>query len=355
MKTVFLEAHHIKNLYFGFGQFNFHLLKNIEKIPEKDVQLVLHAQNIVFLKKEFGSSFGYKKYYSLRRYPMFRIRRKYDLWHSMNQNTQIEPYHQIPYLLTVHNISHIKDPTHYRQLPNHVKFQEKLNRSHAITYISNFAKQSTHQFFDVPNVPEYVIYNGNPISEIEIPDNYSPLFEIKKPFLFTIGEITERKNFKSLVAMLPFLPDFNLVIAGKNSTAEAASLQALISKLGLGNRILVPGKISETDKMYLYQNCEAFVFPSLREGFGLPVIEAMRFGKPVFISNNTSLPEIGGDIANYWDHYDPEYMANSITEGLHKFAANQVENAAKLMERAGTFSWDAAAIEYYKVYQSLLK
>ncbi len=355
MKSVFLESHHIKNLFFGFGQFNYHLIKGLDQIENPEFEFVLHAENPEILQKEFSSRFSYKKYYSLRRYPLFRIRKKYDLWHSLNQNTQIEPYHDSNYLLTVHNISHIKDPSNYKHLENHMRFQEKLNRSNAITYISNYAKQSTHEFFDVPNVPEYVIHNGNPISDINIPVGYKPQFAPKRPFLFTIGEITDRKNFKSLVRMMPFLPDFNLVIAGKKSTTAAQELEALITELKLTDRVTLTGKISETDKQYYYQQCAAFVFPSLREGFGLPVIEAMRFGKPVFISNNTSLPEIGGDLANYWDHYDPEYMAQILEYGLDAFSKDASALTDRSIARAASFNWNRAAEQYYNVYQTLLK
>ena len=355
MKSVFLESHHIKNLYFGFGQFNHHVVNGLSKIDNQNLNMVLHVEDVAAMKAHFDDKFSYKKYYSLRRYPVLRIRKKYDLWHSMNQNTQIEPFHDLNYLLTVHNISHVEDPENYRHLENHKRFQEKLNRSDAITYISNYAKDSTHQFFDVPNVHEHIIYNGNPIFKIVIPQNYQPAFVPKKPFLFTIGEITARKNFKSLVDMMQFLPDFELIIAGKNTTSEAAEIEVLIAKLQLENRIKLLGKISEIDKQYYYKNCEAFVFPSLREGFGLPVIEAMRFGRAVFISNNTSLPEIGGEIANYWNHYDPEYMANEVIKGLHKFSIDTINMAKKSVARAESFDWNIAAQQYYDVYQSLLK
>lgn len=356
MNTIFLESHHINNLNFGFGQFNFHLINSLSKIEDNPFQFYIHAKDKAVLKEQFhNKNFEYKKYYAFRRYPAFRIRKKFDLWHSMNQNTHIEPYSNLPYLLTIHNISHIKDPENYRHLENHVKFQEKLNRSTAITYISNYAKQSTHQFFDVPNVPEYVIYNGNPVQDIIVPDNFVPGFDVKTPFLFTIGEITDRKNFISLVHMMHYLPEFNLIIAGKKSTGAAQEIELLIAKLGLGSRIRLTGKISEAEKQYCYKNCTGFVFPSLREGFGLPVIEAMRFGKPVFISNNTSLPEIGGEYANYWDHYDPEYMAGIVKAGLDAHSADEAGLSEKLTARSQEFNWDTAARQYLEVYTELLK
>lgn len=353
MPNIFLESHNIKNLHFGFGQFNYHLIKSLSKLDFGHLNLTLHASNLHTLKQEFSDTFNYKKYYSLRRYPFFRIRKKYDLWHSLNQNITIEPYYNIPYLLTVHNTSHIKNPENYKSEKNHIKFQEKLMRSDAITYISEFAKASTHRFFDVPNVPEFVIYNGNPIPNITLKEDDLPLIKSKKPFLFTIGEITERKNFESLIPLIHLLKDYNLIIAGRNNTKAAESIRASINKYNLNDRVLLVGKISETDKQYYYKNCEAFVFPSLREGFGLPVIEAMKFEKPVFASNNTSLPEIGGDLAFYWNNYDPEYMLNVFENGMNKFQNQKEDYKLKMKERASSFNWDTAAKQYLNVYKTL--
>ncbi|WP_204345636.1 glycosyltransferase family 4 protein [Psychroserpens algicola] len=355
MPNVFLESHHIKNLNFGFGQFNYHLIKGLHHINPSDFDITLHAKDLQKLKHEFGNDFKYKKYYSLRRYDALRIRKKYDLWHSMNQNTKIEPYHDIPYLLTIHNTSYIKDKTDYKDKKEHVLFQDKINRSTAITYISEYAKSSTHQFFDVPKVPEYVIHNGNPILEMTITDDYKAAYIPNRPFLFTIGEVKERKNFKSLIGLIKNLDDYHLIIAGKNSTSEAENIQALIDENQLNDRIKLVGKISESDKQFYYKNCAAFVFPSLREGFGLPVIEAMKFGKPTFISNNTSLPEIGGDLSFYWDHYDPEYMAEVFQKGMSTFENSKTQYIKQLKERANSFNWNDAAKAYIEVYRSLLK
>ncbi|HTO35511.1 MAG TPA: glycosyltransferase family 1 protein [Flavobacterium sp.] len=355
MKNIFLESHNVDNLCFGFGQFNYHLIMALSEIETPEYKITLHAQNILPLKKEFGNKFNYKRYFSLRRYPLFRICKKYDLWHSMNQNTKVEPHGDLPYLLTVHNISHIQNPESYKHLDNHVKFQAKLSRSSAIVYISQYAKESTHRFFEVPNVPEFVIYNGNTISEINLPENHLPKMLPDGPFLFTIGQISERKNFIALVDFMAQLPDYKLVIAGKDSTKAATEIRQRLADLKLQGRIFLIGEINDFDKQYYYQQCEAFVFPSLREGFGLPIIEAMRFGKPVFISNNTSLPEIGGGLAHYWDHYDPAYMRDVFEKGMHVFQQNPQQNSEMLIERSKVFSWQKAAREYSEVYRMLLK
>ena len=103
------------------------------------------------------------------------------------------------------------------------------------------------------------------------------------------------------------------------------------------------------------KNCAAFVFPSLREGFGIPPIEAMRFGKPVFLSNNTSLPEVGGEHAFYWDNYSPDYMAQVLENGLNTFYQNKGVLSKNYINHAKSFNWNMAALEYLKVYNSIIQ
>lgn len=354
MKQVFLESHNIKNLHFGFGQFSYHLIKGLYNANAKELKMTLHAKDLKALKNEFGDYFNYKSYQSFYRYPLFRIRKKYDLWHALNQNIKIEPYHKIPYVLTVHDVNFVEESpndTERRQ-----RFIDKLNRSHAITYISEFAKTSTHQHFNVPKVPEYVIYNGNPIRELTLAKDYVPKQISKQPFLYSIGEFTERKNFHTLVEMLNFLPEYNLVLSGNNNTKYYhEKLSNTIAKYKLQDRVLVTGKVNDIEKQYYLQHCAAFVFPSLREGFGIPPIEAMRFGKPVFLSNNTSLPEIGGDHAFYWDNYDPEYMSTLFKTGMDNYYAQEEHYKNAYIKRAKSFDWNSTALEYLDVYKSTLQ
>ncbi|WP_044399123.1 glycosyltransferase family 1 protein [Lacinutrix sp. Hel_I_90] len=354
MQQVFLESHNIKNQFNGFGQFNYHLIKGLYNASISDFKMTLHAKDISRLKDEFGNYFDYKTYQSISRQPLFRIRKKYAVWHSLNQNIKIEPYHKTPYVLTVHDVNFISEVSSDLNHKTNKRFIEKLNRSHAITYISEFAKASTHQHFDVPKVPEYVIYNGNPMADIiEIKQEIKQVS--KRPYLFFIGGLTKRKNVHTLVNMLEHLPDYDLVLAGdpKDTYAETTLAEA-IAKTKTANRVHIIGKINAEEKQFYLQNCTAFVFPSLLEGFGIPPIEAMRFGKPVFLSNLTSLPEIGGVHAFYWDHFDAEYMATILKTGMAVFESNKALYENSYMTHAQSFNWDQAAIEYANVYRSLL-
>jgi glycosyltransferase involved in cell wall biosynthesis len=149
-----------------------------------------------------------------------------------------------------------------------------------------------------------------------------------------------------------FRSEFDLIIAGKNSTKEALQIGEYIHNNNIKNVHLI-GKISELDKQYLYKNSQGLLFPSLREGFGLPIIEAMTFGIPCFLSNNTCLPEIGGNLSYYWDEYDSEYMANIVKNGLNHFNNNpNIKN--QMLQRSKEFSWSNAADSYLNIYKSML-
>ena len=101
------------------------------------------------------------------------------------------------------------------------------------------------------------------------------------------------------------------------------------------------------------RNCDAFLFPSLTEGFGLPVIEAMQFGKPVFLFKATSLPEVGGTLAFYWSSFDPDAMAAVFHAGMAAFASDP-NYPLESIAHARRFSWDKAASEYLAFYREIL-
>lgn len=353
-KKIFFESHNINNMFSGFGQFNYWLIKSITE-QQPPFEFTAYAGNKAMLAGLEGVRF--KRYHSLHRKKIFRIRKKYDLWHSMNQNSKIEPYYAIPHLLTIHDV--IFAEMYSREdigAKRFDLFQEKIARCTAIAFISEHAKKATNHYFKIPDtVIQRVIYNGNPVSAQQPDPSVKIIPQIQKPFLFSLGQFSETKNFHVLAGMLSHLPGFQLIIAGNDDKPYAEIVKKEIRKYKLEDRIFLAGKISEQEKHAYLQRCTAFVFPSMYEGFGLPPIEAMTYGKPVFLANRTSLPEIGGDYAFYWDDFDPEAMVSVFEKGMKKYENNRQEYETHLKKRADSFTWKNTAKEYLQLYSEILK
>jgi glycosyltransferase involved in cell wall biosynthesis len=134
----------------------------------------------------------------------------------------------------------------------------------------------------------------------------------------------------------------------------AADIMAAAKRADAESRVLLAGAIGEDEKAYLYQNCAAFLMPSRREGFGMPVIEAFHCGKPVFCARQTALPEVGGDCAFYWDDLTPPAMAALVSEKMASPDLNSESEISRRKQRAARFSWDANVRAYLDLYAEVL-
>jgi glycosyltransferase involved in cell wall biosynthesis len=157
------------------------------------------------------------------------------------------------------------------------------------------------------------------------------------------------KNVEAILQLARIWPEKNFVIAGPGGS-DFDRVKNAAQHMKIGNVTLLPS-IDTRQKAWLYQHCDAFLFPSIAEGFGLPPIEAMYFGKPVFASNRTSLPEICGNNAFYFDDFMPEKMRDVVELGLQTYAKDNPSEAIKLHTRR--FSWEKAAQSYLTLYLQL--
>jgi glycosyltransferase involved in cell wall biosynthesis len=144
-----------------------------------------------------------------------------------------------------------------------------------------------------------------------------------------------------------------LVIAGKpGDEGYAQDIHAAAAKDGMEEQVHLVGPVNEGEKSWYYHNCMALLLPSVAEGFGFPLVEALSVGKPVFAANRTALPEVGSDAAFYFDDFTVEHMQRRFTEGLFTFRhRNMAPQAKRQVER---FCWKRAAGEYIRAYRDLV-
>ncbi|RYG44243.1 MAG: glycosyltransferase [Chitinophagaceae bacterium] len=146
--------------------------------------------------------------------------------------------------------------------------------------------------------------------------------------------------------------DYELVIAGIIDPVYREKILVEARRHGVEERVKVIGAITEEDKYWYYLNCTAFLFPSLAEGFGFPVVEAMHHGKPTFLSDRTCLPEIGGELAYYFHDFDPAIMQDTFENGMDHYKATQP--AEKIIARTKElFTWENSAQQYLDTYRAL--
>jgi glycosyltransferase involved in cell wall biosynthesis len=283
---------------------------------------------------------------------IFPAKSKYQLVHFTDQYCRLKPQKVSgKKILTIHDINPIHEKRKSaRKIAAHItKLRGYIAVCDKIVTISNFVANDILTYFPEAKDKLSVIYNG--ADKLCAPEDHIPVYVPKKTFLFTIGFIAAKKNFHVLPALLKG-NDYELIISGVETPYKDKIMEEA-QKHGCADRVMITGTISEHDKAWYYKNCEAFVFPSLAEGFGLPVIEAMHFGKPVFLSKYTSLPEIGGDAAFYFDNFEPEHMQDVLVKGLKEF--NDKNLAARSIAHARQFDWQNTAQQYLELYNECLK
>lgn len=352
-KKVLVDLSFVNNIYSGFGQiavaYGRYFSKNYKRTESAYSLTLLMPRNMFGI---FGNEVRYISSSSWLMKHCKYLFPPYDVWHATRQFSRFKPaYPRTKFILTIHDLNYLYETTGEEYARKHRRLQRKVKRADVIVCISEFTKRETEQNLILNGKKCKVIHNG--VENLTHKPALEPKGGIKKPFFFTIGTVLRKKNFHVLLDMMKLMPDRFLYIAGEcNDYNEyEVMIKKRIEAEGINNVVLM-GAISEEEKVWLYANCEAFLFPSLLEGFGLPVIEAMQFRKPVFSSKETSLKEIGGDFAYFWENFNPQEMKQLIDDNLEKFYQDK-----DLMERekeyAQSFSYEKYFEEYERLYASI--
>lgn len=342
-KNILIDLYKIKDYHSGLGEFSFNFHQNISQKYKYEFNISFLVPSTYKLQNSELISNIIHSNWKNRYFPNGNT--GYDIWHSLHQFPSHFPNKKTSHILTIHDLNFLKEKNHSKALKYKKRLQKNIDRADIITCISKFTKSEVEQHMDISNKELQVIHNGVHLSRHDIPKNNG------KPFFFSIGVFKSRKNFDKIVEMMQYFPNHKLILAGNNETALGQKIRSIIQSKNLENNIILTGQIGAKKKYEYYQNCEAFLFPSEAEGFGLPVIEAMLCGKPVFISKACSLPEIAGDKAFYWDSLNATDMAHVVRTKLKLFHSDSIRMSDVIQQHAQQYNWEKCIDSYVQLYR----
>jgi len=174
-------------------------------------------------------------------------------------------------------------------------------------------------------------------------------------FWLSVGTLEPRKNIKHLLQCYAELKEqqktYPLVLAGKPGWMKE-KIEDTIASLNLQQDVVVLGYVEDEELQWLYQNCFGFIYPSLFEGFGLPVLEAMTFGAPIITSHTSSLPEVAGNAGILIDPLLKEDLISAMLQIFHDPALQQ-QLKRQSLQQAQLFSWENTAKQVLTIYENV--
>lgn len=264
-------------------------------------------------------------------------------------------------IVTVHDLSFVREPDSVmtgmtRQLNQWVP--RSVERAAHVVAVSEATKQDVVDIYGTSPAKIAVIYHGvrpefTPVTEASRLQAVRQQYKLgDAPFILTVGTLQPRKNHLRLVqAFAAVESPYRLVLAGGRGW-DADAVFAEVERRRLGARVHFPGFVAEADLPALYSAAELFVYPSLYEGFGLPLLEAMACGTPVIAANRAALPEVVGAAGMLVNPYEVDDLAAAITQLLADPTRRQ-HLAVAGQQRAAQFTWDKVATQLLNLYQEV--
>jgi glycosyltransferase involved in cell wall biosynthesis len=272
------------------------------------------------------------------------------------------PLRGVKTVITVHDLIFKLFPEHHKRL-NYWFLNSAMplfvKRADAVIAISEATKHDLIQHYGTPPEKIIVVYEAASANFVpQSPERVAAVrrqYHLPRHYILVVGTIEPRKNYPRLVDAMHQIrqdhPDLHLVVVGSKGWMYDPFF-AHLESIGADQWVHFPGFIPDDDLPAIYGGAFALAMPSIYEGFGLPVLEAMACGIPVISSHAASLPELGGDAALYFDPHQTEAIADT----LRRLLSDEDERTARGqrgIQQAGQFSWDRAARETLAVYNAL--
>lgn len=317
------------------------------------------------------------KYYSQNEYIFFTTKQKLSSYLDLIHYPYFEPFFlTLPFIkkyktiVTVHDLIPLVFPKHFPAgIRGSIKWRIQkwsLHQVNAIITDSECSKKDIIQYTNISNKKVHVVYlaAGEDFKKLETGNwklEIKSRYNLPDRFALYVGDVTWNKNLPRLIEAIKKI-NLTLVMVGKALVSENFDKAnpwnqdlARVKELIKGDkRFIQLGFIPKDDLVGIYNLATVFVMPSLYEGFGLPILEAMACGCPVVTSKEGSIPEVAGDAAFYVDPYDVKSIASGI-KGLFENEEERKCLSSEGIDRAKKFSWKKIAEETMVIYERGLK
>ena len=267
------------------------------------------------------------------------------------------PDKKLALVSTIHDLAILKFPetAHPKILTMHTESWNVLKKRNAeIIAVSRSTQRDIVELLGIPEERVHVIHEALPQEVITVADSISDdeeaalitKLKLERPFILFVGTREPRKNLLNLItAWLPLQDQVDLLVAGEVGwdTSETSAPKS--------EHLRFLGRVSDRELSVLYTQATLFAYPSLYEGFGLPILEAFYHGTPVVTSATSSMPEIAGNAAELVDPLEPESIRQGIQTILDENEQEQQKRAQRMIIRQHMFSWERVASETRAVYE----
>ncbi len=382
---IAINAYFLQQPATGSGEHIYYLLEGLDSVDESNRYLVLYPRltstRIVRLpplgphfqmmevrgtSSRLGVRLG-KLWWEQVAIKQACVAEKADLLHCPYFASPLDP--NIPTVVTVHDVIPLVLPSYGSAL--HARLYTRLvsaaaRRARAVITVSEASKRDIVRALGIPPDRIHVIYNAadssmQPVSDESALEGVREAYGIEGDFLLYLGGFDVRKNVERMVrafdaARSGFERPCQLVVAGSPGLLGHPLYpdpRPLVEKLRLGREVIFTGRIPEDQKPTLYSAALAFVFPSLYEGFGIPVLEAMACGAPVITSDRSSLPEVAGDAALLVDPTSVDAIARAMVRVVNDPELRR-DLAARGIARSSLFHWETSARQTLDVYRQVV-
>jgi len=342
----------------GVSVYALNLLKYFHKVANQKTQFNVYLKNSPL--HDLPEENKYFKYCLINgKFLWSQIYLPLYLYRKKNIDVYFSPAHYlprfcpVPQVVTIHDLAYLYYPEDFIkkdlwQLKNWTNFS--INQAKRIIAVSKTTKKDIIKNYDVDEDKVSVIYNGyEKISQkLKVKSQkYNSKVKSKEPFILFVGTIQPRKNLEVLIdAFDKFTQtnkEFKLVIVGKKGWLYENIFEK-VKTMNLEKKVIFTDHVSDSELIWLYKNAFCLVLPSLYEGFGIPVLEAMNFDCPLIASFSSSLPEIGGDASLYFDPKNPDDLLEKLNS-LKENKELRQELITKGRQRIKFFSWEKCGKE----------